>query len=111
MLWCLIYGSTFKLRVLIIRLKKIIELESHIDFDVKNPNRVRSIYGAFGMLNLRNFHHKNGSGYEFLGRAVEKLDSINPQIASRLCSPLTRWTKFDEEIELNATRIEEALRD
>lgn len=77
-------------------IEEIIELESHSDFDVKNPNRARSIYGAFGMLNLRNFHHKNGSGYEFLGRAVEKLDSINPQIASRLCSPLTRWTKFDE---------------
>ena len=26
----------------------------------------------------------------------EKFDSINPQIASSLCSPLTRWTKFDE---------------
>ena len=57
-------------------IEEIVELESHSDFDVKNPNRARSIYGAFGMLNLRNFHHESGSGYEFLGRAVESPDIV-----------------------------------
>ena len=31
-----------------------------------------------------------------LGRYVEKLDSANPQIASRLLSPMTRWKRYDE---------------
>ncbi|MDE0478276.1 MAG: aminopeptidase N C-terminal domain-containing protein, partial [Gammaproteobacteria bacterium] len=34
-------------------------------------------------------------GYEFLGEQAMQLDAINPQIAARLITPLTRWRKFD----------------
>ena len=70
-------------------------LEAHQDFDVKNPNRVRSVYSAFGMLNNRRFHALDGSGYQFLKEAIEKLDALNPQIASRLATPLTRMGRYD----------------
>ena len=70
-------------------------LEAHPDFDVKNPNRVRSVYSAFGMLNNRRFHALDGSGYRFLKEAIEKLDALNPQIASRLATPLTRMGRYD----------------
>jgi aminopeptidase N len=30
-----------------------------------------------------------------LGLYVEKLDSLNPQIAARLTIPLTRWKRYD----------------
>ena len=70
-------------------------LTSHPGFDRKNPNRVRSVYGAFGMLNLRRLHALDGSGYEFVASAVAEMDTINPQIAARLATPLTRWKKFD----------------
>ncbi len=70
-------------------------LEAHPDFDVKNPNRVRSVYSAFGMLNNRRFHALDGSGYQFLKEAIEKLDALNPQIASRLATPLTRMGRYD----------------
>ena len=70
-------------------------LESHANFDVKNPNRVRSLYAAFGMLNNRRFHDLDGSGYQFLGDAIMKLDALNPQIASRLTMPLTRMGRYD----------------
>jgi aminopeptidase N len=70
-------------------------LEAHPDFDVKNPNRVRSVYSAFGMLNNRRFHALDGSGYRFLKEAIAKLDALNPQIASRLATPLTRMGRYD----------------
>ena len=71
------------------------QLTSHPGFDLKNPNRVRSVYGAFGMLNLRRLHALDGSGYEFVAAAVAEMDALNPQIAARLATPLTRWKKFD----------------
>ncbi|GIS18406.1 MAG: hypothetical protein CM15mP120_03220 [Pseudomonadota bacterium] len=65
---------------------------------IENPNRVRSVYGAFGMLNLRRLHALDGSGYEFVASAVAEMDTINPQIAARLATPLTRWKKFDPRV-------------
>ena len=70
-------------------------LESHPDFDIKNPNRVRSLYAAFGMLNNRKFHAPDGSGYRFLSEAIMKLDALNPQVAARMTTPLTRMGRYD----------------
>ncbi|MBL6815092.1 MAG: aminopeptidase N [Pseudomonadales bacterium] len=70
-------------------------LEAHPDFDMKNPNRVRSVYAAFGMLNNRKFHALDGSGYKFLGEAIMKLDALNPQVAARMTTPLTRMGRYD----------------
>ncbi len=75
------------------RVKNLLE---HRDFDLKNPNRVRSLLGAFCSANPLCFHHDSGFGYALLGQYIETLDSINPQIASRLCVPLTRWKRFDD---------------
>ncbi len=77
----------------IARVKKLFE---HADFDIKNPNRVRSLLGVFSAANPLCFHETGGSGYELLGRYIETIDAINPQIASRLCVPLTRWKRFSE---------------
>ena len=70
-------------------------LESHPDFDIKNPNRVRSLYAAFGMLNNRKFHAPDGSGYRFLSEAIMKIDALNPQVAARMTTPLTRMGRYD----------------
>ncbi len=70
-------------------------LEAHPNFDAKNPNRARSVYAAFGMLNNRKFHQLDGSGYEFLSDAIMRLDALNPQMASRLTTPLTRMGRYD----------------
>ena len=74
-------------------LPAVLELTRHASFDIKNPNKVSSVIGAFCHQNLVGFHHESGSGYEFLADYVIKLNSINPQIASRLLSPLTHWKK------------------
>ena len=48
-----------------------------------------------GMLNNRKFHQLDGSGYEFLSDAIMRLDALNPQMASRLTTPLTRMGRYD----------------
>ncbi|MCF8473795.1 MAG: aminopeptidase N [Emcibacter sp.] len=70
-------------------------LIKHKDFDIRTPNRVRSVIGSFCGVNLSCFHDKSGRGYDFLGDIIERLDPINPQIASRLVQPLSRWKYYD----------------
>ena len=74
-------------------LVEIIKLTKHESFDIKNPNKVRSVIGAFCHQNKVGFHHESGSGYEFLADNVITLNKLNPQIASRLLTPLTHWKK------------------
>ncbi len=77
-------------------LDTIKSLVLHKDFSYTNPNRVRSVLGVFGRLNLLGFHQKNGAGYLFLEEQIIKMNNINPQIAARLLSPFTHWKKFDK---------------
>jgi aminopeptidase N len=77
-------------------LKDLATLEQHAKFDLKNPNRVRSIYSAFGMYNHKRLHAADGSGYQYLAEAVGRLDRLNPQLAARIATPLTRWQRYDE---------------
>jgi len=76
---------------------KVKDLFEHKDFDIKNPNRVRSLLGAFCSANPLCFHDVSGFGYDLLGRYIETIDAMNPQIASRLCVPLTRWKRYSEK--------------
>lgn len=76
-------------------LARVKELLKHPHFTIKNPNKVRALIGAFCGQNHINFHSADCAGYEFLADQVLALDKLNPQIASRLLNPLTRWKKFD----------------
>lgn len=71
-------------------------LSRHPDFSIDNPNRLRSLVGAFGS-NQRAFHAASGQGYRFLADFILKADAINPQTAARLLPPLGKWRRFDEE--------------
>ncbi len=72
-------------------------LLGHPAFDLKTPNRVRSVIGAFSQNNPVNFHSSKGEGYRFLGDQVIALNAINPQVASRLVAALTQWQRYDEQ--------------
>lgn len=76
-------------------LEHVKQLLEHADFDIKTPNRVRSLIGAFASANPLHFNAADGSGYEFIASNIIKLDSINPQIAARLANSLSHWKKFD----------------
>ncbi len=63
-------------------------------FDIKNPNRVRSLVGAFAGNHLR-FHAGDGSGYALVGRVIATLDKINPQVAARMAGAFEAWKRYD----------------
>jgi aminopeptidase N len=70
------------------------KLKAHPDFNIKNPNRARSLYSAFGMNNPVRFHAADGSGYEFLTEGIIELNAINPKIAARLMTPFKEWRRY-----------------
>jgi len=78
-------------------LARVQALMQHPAFTLKNPNKVRALISAFASQNLVNFHAIDGSGYRFLADQVIVLNGLNPQIASRLLAPLTRWRKYGAE--------------
>jgi len=78
-------------------LSAIAKLRQHKDFEISNPNRIRSLYAAFSQLNAVCFHDKSGNGYKMLADLVIELNELNPQIAARLLLPLGRWQRFDND--------------
>jgi aminopeptidase N len=62
----------------------------HPQFNPSNPNRLRSVAGAFGM-NQWAFHHGSGRGYRLLADLILAADKLNPQVAARLVPPFGRW--------------------
>jgi aminopeptidase N len=70
-------------------------LMRHPAFDMKTPNRVRSLIGAFSQSNPVHFHAQNGEGYRFLADQVLALNNLNPQIASRMVTGLAQWRRYD----------------
>jgi len=75
-------------------LERVQELMMHLAFTLKNPNKIRALIGAFANQNAVNFHRADGAGYRFLADQIITLNALNPQIASRLLTPLTRWRKY-----------------
>ncbi|PID78212.1 MAG: aminopeptidase N [Deltaproteobacteria bacterium] len=64
-------------------------------FSIKNPNRARSVIGAFAG-NPFAFHRKDGKGYDFLADMIIKLSFTNPQISARFVSFLSNYKGFCE---------------
>ncbi len=91
-------------------LKTVEKLMQHPAFDLKNPNKVRSLIGAFCHGNQIRFHDAKGAGYRFLADRVLELDSINAQVAARLMGAFSRWRKFDDARQgLMKTELERIL--
>jgi aminopeptidase N len=70
-------------------------LMKHPAFDIKNPNRVRALLGAFSGNHLR-FHAPDGEGYRLIGETIRTLDGINPQIAARMAAAFENWRRYDK---------------
>ncbi|MGG6176420.1 aminopeptidase N [Pantoea allii] len=70
-------------------------LLSHRSFSMGNPNRIRSLIGAFTSGNPSAFHAEDGSGYRFLVEMLTDLNTRNPQVASRMIEPLIRLKRYD----------------
>ncbi|MDG1311235.1 MAG: aminopeptidase N [Porticoccaceae bacterium] len=77
-------------------LERVQTLMDHSAFSMSNPNKIRSLIGGFANANHINFHNPDGSGYQFLTEQILALNTVNPQVAARLVTPLTKWKKFPE---------------
>ena len=78
-------------------LDKVKALQNHSAYDGKNPNKIRALIASFCNGNSINFHANAGAGYQFLADQIIQLNTQNPQIASRLLTPLTKWKKYSTE--------------
>jgi aminopeptidase N len=76
-------------------LDRVLALRQHPAFTLANPNRVRSLIGAFCGGNHAGFHAADGRGYAFLRETVLELDAKNPQIAARMAGLFNQWRRFE----------------
>ncbi|MFO8125638.1 aminopeptidase N [Yoonia sp.] len=83
-------------------------LTKHPAFDIKNPNRFRSVFGGL-KANTAGFHHPSGAAYALLADWLIKLDPLNPQTAARMTMSYDTWKRYDADrqakMRLALTRI------
>jgi aminopeptidase N len=93
-------------------LAKVRELTAHPAFSLANPNRVRSLIGAFAQSNPTQFNRADGAGYEFIADTILTLDPKNPQLAARLATAFRTWRTLEAgrraKAEAALTRIKSA---
>jgi len=78
------------------RLPVVRQLMNHPDFNIRNPNRARSLIFSYCSANPGAFHRADAAGYVFWSERVMELDAINPQVAARLARALDRWKRLVE---------------
>jgi aminopeptidase N len=76
-------------------LSTVKQLLLHPDFNIRNPNRARSLLSAY-CANPSAFHRMDAAGYVFWSERVLELDAFNPQVAARLARSMDRWRKLSE---------------
>ncbi|CAJ1842451.1 Aminopeptidase N [Aeromonas jandaei] len=77
-------------------LSEVQQAMTHPTFSIRNPNRLRALVGSFAMNNQMQFHAIDGRGYRFLTDLLIELNEVNPQVASRLITPLIQFKRLDE---------------
>ncbi|MFA5831275.1 MAG: aminopeptidase N [Candidatus Paceibacterota bacterium] len=75
---------------------RVKELATHPAFDWNNPNRVRSLFGAFAYGSLQ-FH--TGEGYRLFADFLAEYAPKNDIVASRMVEPLTDWKRYVPELQ------------
>ncbi len=82
-------------------LSRVIRLLEHPDFNIKNPNRVYSLLGAFGG-NYSQFHRVDNNPYDFYAEQILKIDLLNPQVAARLAGHFDIWPQLEDKLKEKA---------
>lgn len=76
-------------------------LTQHADFNWKNPNRFRSVFGSLAAHHA-GFHAADGAGYKLLADWLIKLDPVNPQTTARMCAAFQTWRRYDQDRQKHA---------
>jgi aminopeptidase N len=77
-------------------LGRVQSLLAHPRYNARNPNRVRSLIGAFTLRNFARFNAADGAGYAFAADQVLALDATNPHLASMVAGAFNLWKRFPE---------------
>ena len=64
-------------------------------FQLRNPNRVQALFGAFARGNPVGFHRPDGAGYRFVAARLTEIDALNPQNAARLAKAFESWRTLE----------------
>ena len=91
-------------------LAEVKRLLTHPAFDLRNPNKVRALIGAFCHGNHVGFNAADGSGYAFAAEQIIALDGMNAQVAARMARAFDRWRKFDAGRQQHARTALERIR-
>ncbi len=75
-------------------LENLKKLEKDPAFDRKNPNKIRSLFGAFGR-NYPFFHDSMGLGYEYLADKVIEIDKFNKKASGSLAKSFEQFQYLD----------------
>jgi aminopeptidase N len=76
--------------------RRVRGLLNHPAFSLANPNKVRSLVGAFAIMNPTGFHAASGEGYRLVADLVLRLDALNPQVAARTACAFTSWKRYNK---------------
>jgi aminopeptidase N len=77
-------------------LDKVRELTRHPAFSFANPNRVRSLIGAYAQSNPTQFNRADGAGFDFIADVILSLDPKNPQLAARMATAFRTWRMLED---------------
>ena len=72
-------------------------LESRYNFEYNNPNKCRSLYGAFSNLNTLGFHGNHLQTYPWFLEKLKSIDADNPQLSARLFQPFSKLPHYTKE--------------
>lgn len=75
--------------------ERVEKLKQHPLFSMKNPNKVRSLIGAFANMNPKGFCRADGAGFRLTADAILEIDEFNPQIAARLMGAFKSWRMLE----------------
>ena len=95
----LVLDKWFALQISLARpadvLQTLQKLLVHPDYTPINPNRVRAVLGSFANMPT-GFHAKGGAGYDIFADQLIHIDTLNPQLAARLCGAFETFGRYDD---------------
>ena len=70
------------------------KLARHPLMSLENPNKVRTLIGAFAA-NPVAFNRPDGAGYDYVAERILEIDRFNPQLAARLLTAFRSWRTLE----------------